>query len=180
MAYDKLVDSAKLDGALTATADALRAKAGGSAKIAWDATKGFADAITASKSVKSGTFTMAFGTRTVNISGLGFKPSTVIFVLTGNAFNYDISGYCQYAIFNNDSGTTAYFVGAVVEEWTDTDGVNHSAEEAYFRKSTNAGVRIGVNDDGFAVYDNTPCQDDYEESTFWGIIPGVELRYYAF
>jgi hypothetical protein len=45
MAYDKIIDSAKLDGALSATADAIRAKAGGTAKIAWDESNGFSSAI---------------------------------------------------------------------------------------------------------------------------------------
>lgn len=46
MALDKLVDSSKLDGALTATADAIRSKTGETAKVVWDADKGFADVVT--------------------------------------------------------------------------------------------------------------------------------------
>lgn len=45
MAYDKVVDSAKLDGAMSATADAIRGKTGGSDSIAWDEDTGFADAV---------------------------------------------------------------------------------------------------------------------------------------
>ena len=45
MAYDKLVDSAQLDGALTATADAIRAKTSDTAPISWDADDGFAAAV---------------------------------------------------------------------------------------------------------------------------------------
>lgn len=45
MAYDKVVDSAALDSALTATADAIRAKTGSEDAIAWDAEKGFAGAV---------------------------------------------------------------------------------------------------------------------------------------
>lgn len=41
MAFDKLVDSAKLDAALTATADAIRAKTGSTEPIPWDAETGF-------------------------------------------------------------------------------------------------------------------------------------------
>lgn len=47
MAIDKAVDSAALDAGMTATANAIRAKSGGSASIAWDAAKGFADAVAA-------------------------------------------------------------------------------------------------------------------------------------
>lgn len=47
MAYDKVVDSARLDGALTLTANALRTKlVNGSAQLAWDEAQGFAPSIT--------------------------------------------------------------------------------------------------------------------------------------
>ena len=45
MAYDKAVDSAALDGALTYTADRIRAKTGNTAQISFDAAKGFGDAV---------------------------------------------------------------------------------------------------------------------------------------
>lgn len=45
MAIDKVVDSARLDGAIGATAEKIREKTGASAKIAWDEEKGFADAV---------------------------------------------------------------------------------------------------------------------------------------
>ena len=47
MAADKLVDSAKLDSALTATADAIRAKTGSADKIVWNSETGFASVIEA-------------------------------------------------------------------------------------------------------------------------------------
>lgn len=47
MAYDKVVDSARLDGALTATADAIRGKTGSADGIQWDADTGFAAAVDA-------------------------------------------------------------------------------------------------------------------------------------
>ena len=47
MAFDKVVDSAQLNGAMTATADAIRAKTSESASIAWSLATGFADAINA-------------------------------------------------------------------------------------------------------------------------------------
>ncbi len=45
MSYDKIVDSAKLDAAMKASADAIRAKTGDTAKIAWDESTGFSSAI---------------------------------------------------------------------------------------------------------------------------------------
>ena len=45
MAYDKVVDSAVLDGAMTATANAIREKVGNTERIAWDKAKGFSSAM---------------------------------------------------------------------------------------------------------------------------------------
>ena len=45
MAYDKVVDSAALDAAMTYTANRIRNKTGGTDQIAWDSAKGFGDAI---------------------------------------------------------------------------------------------------------------------------------------
>lgn len=47
MAFDKVVDSAKLDTAMTYTANRIRSKTGGTDQIAWDSTKGFGNAIDA-------------------------------------------------------------------------------------------------------------------------------------
>lgn len=47
MAYDKVVDSAQLNAALTATANAIREKAGNSDACPWDASTGFASLIAA-------------------------------------------------------------------------------------------------------------------------------------
>lgn len=47
MAYDKVVDSAALDSAMTYTANRIRNKTGGTDQIAWDSAKGFGDAVDA-------------------------------------------------------------------------------------------------------------------------------------
>lgn len=47
MAYDKVVDSAALDAAMTYTANRIRTKTGGTDQIAWDSAKGFGDAVEA-------------------------------------------------------------------------------------------------------------------------------------
>ena len=47
MAYDKVVDSAALDAAMTYTANRIRNKTGGADQIAWDSAKGFGDAVDA-------------------------------------------------------------------------------------------------------------------------------------
>ena len=45
MAFDKVIDSAQLDAAMSYTADRIRAKTGGTDQMAWDSTKGFGDAV---------------------------------------------------------------------------------------------------------------------------------------
>lgn len=47
MAYDKVVDSAALDTAMSYTANRIRAKTGDTNQIAWDSAKGFGDAVDA-------------------------------------------------------------------------------------------------------------------------------------
>lgn len=47
MAFDKVVDSAKLDTAMTYTANRIRSKTGGTDQITWDSTKGYGGAIDA-------------------------------------------------------------------------------------------------------------------------------------
>ena len=47
MAYDKVVDSAALEAAMTYTANRIRNKTGGTDQIAWDSAKGFGDAVDA-------------------------------------------------------------------------------------------------------------------------------------
>ena len=47
MAFDKVVDSAALDAAMTYTANRIRNKTGGTDQIMWDSAKGFGDAVDA-------------------------------------------------------------------------------------------------------------------------------------
>ena len=47
MAFDKVVDSAQLDAAMTYTANRIRNKTGDTNQIAWDSAKGFGDAVDA-------------------------------------------------------------------------------------------------------------------------------------
>lgn len=46
-AVKKVVNAMQLDGAMTRTANAIRAKSGGSGSIPWNAATGFADAVAA-------------------------------------------------------------------------------------------------------------------------------------
>lgn len=59
MAYDKIIDSAKLDAAMGATADAIRAKTGKADSIPWDESTGFADELNAITAVEQATPTIS-------------------------------------------------------------------------------------------------------------------------
>lgn len=83
MAYDKAVDSAKLDAAMKATADKIRAGTGDTAGIQWNETSGFANAIpgavaqtTPSISVSSGGLITASATQTGGFVASGTKSAT--------------------------------------------------------------------------------------------------------
>lgn len=103
MALDKVIDSAKLDGALTATADAIRAKTGGTSKIIWNETTGFSDAITtqnksvtpkaSSQTIKPDAGYIGLGQVTVNgdadLKAANIAKGVNIFGVTGTL----VSGY---------------------------------------------------------------------------------------
>lgn len=99
MAYDKLIDSAALDANLTSIADAIRAKAGTSDKLAFPA--GFAEAIAAieagggSAGVSFGKFKIATypGTGNYEIAhGLGEIPYYFAFMASKNPFKNEHKG----------------------------------------------------------------------------------------
>ena len=82
MAYDKVVDSAKLDAGMTATANAIRAKTGGTGKIPWDSVTGFKTAVEAiqtdvESAVVNPLSVTANGTYTVPDGVDGYNPVTV-------------------------------------------------------------------------------------------------------
>ena len=86
MAYDKLVDSRLLEGALSATATLIRAKSGATGRIPWDENTGFATAVAAipagdgggTLAVKTGTVTLSQSYAALNIAhGCGKSPLAV-------------------------------------------------------------------------------------------------------
>lgn len=180
MPYDKLIDSKQLDGALSATADAIRAKSGGSSKITWDATKGFAEAIAASSSVKTGTFTATYGNpSTVRIRGLGFKPSTIIlFAIVDDVEDVGVNSLeenCLYAIFNGNNTTSFYGRSfGTEEEREDENGdpyIYYSSEMCMYNIST--ALNIVSDNDGFVI--TSPRYNYGYLNT-----DGIAYRYYAF
>ena len=181
MGYDRLVDSAKHDAALTATANAIRAKSGNTAKISWNATTGFASAIAAIASgsrVATGSFLsneytydkMPNGLVNANwaywtISGLGFKPSTVI--IYADPSNGIDTGCVLYVIRLGDfTRCVASRIDYYEEE--DDEGESYSWEEysinrQYYNHTTGEGsqflTKIDTLDDGFKLTLNQPNID---------------------
>lgn len=178
MAYDKLIDSAQLDSALTATADAIRAKTGGSSKIAWDATKGFADAIASLVGAKTGTFTPTYPgygkDTTVNVSGLGSKGSTVLLFVNAPDNDGGLEGRCLYAIFDGSSTKSWYAYASLEEsEYEDENGDPYIDYSAYLYTYMGNNVSITVNDDGFSVKSSS----DYWDGN---LATGYTYTYYYF
>lgn len=103
MAYDKIIiDSAKFEGAVKATADAIRAKTRGTAKLPWDESTGFASSVSAiTPRNQSKTVTPKASSQTVkpdsgydglsqvtvngdaNLTGANIKKGTSIFGVAG-------------------------------------------------------------------------------------------------
>lgn len=80
----KTVDATMLDTALSATADAIRAKSGKSDDILWGETSGFASAVSAiegGSKIATGSITPSSASGTLTVSGLNFKPKHVVVMI---------------------------------------------------------------------------------------------------
>ena len=123
MAYDAIVDSAKLNGAMKATADAVRFVTGGEELIPWDMSEGFKESVEkvyeAGKKAEYDAFWDNFqqnGARRnydkgfINTSGcwnsVSFKPK------------YDIifEGSCPQCFYGWEKGTETINIGAILKE----------------------------------------------------------------
>ncbi len=181
MAFDKIIDSAKLDAAMTATANAIRGKTGATAKIAWNESSGFSSAISA---IESGGSKVATGTVRINnptstsyasvtVSGLGFKPTQIIMYLSTSTINsvseeesqggyfYELPLYITY-----DSSGKTYLISTGWEEYEYEEwDTGETAWGIYDDVRANYSIAtITPTSDGFTVkignyynsYDTTP------------------------
>lgn len=82
MAYDKVVDSAALDAAMTYTANRIRNKTGGTDQIAWDSAKGFGDAVDAISSGGGNPFEVF-----ESLQSFGLSPNSTITEFVANLPN---------------------------------------------------------------------------------------------
>lgn len=131
MGFDTVIDKTQLETAMTATADAIRAKTGDTDDCTWDPVTGFADLIKrigntgiklpeGMRSIAVGTYTPPSNLSTpVTIShGLGEKPNFLL-VFAGyglktdvNSYNFVLSEHFQERPFTV-SGTALSAVGAI-------------------------------------------------------------------
>lgn len=152
MPYDKLIDSAQLDGALSATANAIRAKRGDASPISWNATTGFASAISAisgGAKVATGTFNTNGGllketSKQVTVSGLGFKPTRVIFYLVCSRADAESSGI---NLGDSDWG----YIANYREQFGDEEDEDYY-ELWFMGYSAKDKFKIDLLSDGFKIY----------------------------
>lgn len=174
MAYDKLVDSAKLDAAMTATADAIRVKCENSEPIIWNSSTGFASAIESiSAGIKAaiGTFTAAQGqyiyNNPVTVTGLKFKPTRVMFFRSNTSDNY--------GIISADTATKRYTTYYYDEwEYEDEETGEPYYETSYYVESfdfipqySSEGLVVTLNADGFTISATTQYSPSGYEGLNW-------------
>lgn len=151
MGYDKLIDSARLDAAMTATADAIREKTNYLGKIAWDADKGFADKIASFKKYYVDSFMFHSEERkdgedfSVGVFGLGFRPSALIIYASDPPPDGWLNSSTLLCIEYDGGKTICYRAYAVL----DSSGYPRMV----LRKADGAahGINIEVYDNGFYI-----------------------------
>lgn len=120
MAYDKLVDSAQLDADLLSVANAIRAKGGTSAALAFpaDFVQAIGDIQTGGGGniqTESGTFTLAADSRTHSIS-VSFEPQHVIFYSDKNEFTENSWKTFALALIDPVSDIAVRLVGRYIND----------------------------------------------------------------
>lgn len=168
MAYDKIVDSAKLDAGMTATANAIRAKTGGTGAIPWDSATGFKTAVEAIQTgggevaepvvqplsvTKNGTYSPPEGVDgyapvVVNVPSLSENVNVNVLFEAGP----EVGGYVFY---RDGAGAEAYFLiasGGVSRQFTSTSAaiVVNALRVKSFEHSE--GVELLLNSEGAYVF----------------------------
>lgn len=186
MAYDKVVDSAALDAAMTYTANRIRNKTGDTNQIAWDSAKGFGDAVdaitTGSSAPESDPREVYQGTRPAEWLRLPdydkVENHTVYFLLklfpNGEnkvSFNLRFNGVCTISAGEVSNGAFVQYADDIPVSVTGTGGEDNVARTFNFDDypqnqmtdgSRQIVVRLSVSNGGFwrIRYDGTPYREN--------------------
>ena len=186
MAFDKVVDSAALDAALTYTANRIRNKTGDTNQIIWDSAKGFGDAVDAitigSSAPESDPREVYQGTRPAEWLRLPdydkVENHTVYFLLklfpNGEnkvSFNLRFNGVCTISAGEVSNGAFVQYADDIPVSVTGTGGEDNVARtfnfEDYPQNQMTDGsrqivVRLSVSNGGFwrIRYDGTPYREN--------------------
>ena len=186
MAYDKVVDSAALDAAMTYTANRIRNKTGDTNQIAWDSAKGFGDAVDAitsgSSAPESDPREVYQGTRPAEWLRLPdydkVEEHTLYFLLklfpNGEnkvSFNLRFNGVCTISAGEVSNGAFVQYADDIPVSVTGTGGDDNVARTFNFEDypqnqmtdgSRQVVVRLSVSNGGFwrIRYDGTPYREN--------------------
>lgn len=206
MAYDKVVDSAKLNAEMLATANAIRTKSGSSASASWQDNTGFASAINsipsggggASNYVK-GTFkgTTTGAAMDVNIpyTGNGYPIALLITPTEGpwnahtGTFHNTLQRYACAMFFVMKDGADAApsYSGAVGETYTGVSRNKNSATTATTQSNNSINGSMLVCDDTDATGSSSSSIvriraknkiSVYIAGTSYGFMANVEYTYH--
>lgn len=186
MAFDKVIDSAALDAAMTYTANRIRNKTGDTNQITWDSAKGFGDAVDAitsgSSAPESDPREVYQGTRPAEWLRLPdydkVGNNTVYFLLklfpNGEnkvSFNLRFNGVCTISAGEVSNGAFVQYADDTPVSVTGTGGDDNVARafnfEDYPQNQMTDGsrqivVRLSVSNGGFwrIRYDGTPYREN--------------------
>ncbi len=186
MAYDKVIDSAALDAAMTYTANRIRNKTGGTDQITWDSAKGFGDAVDAitggSSAPESDPREVYQGTRPAEWLRLPdydkVEEHTLYFLLklfpNGEnkvSFTLRFNGVCTISAGKVSNGAFVQYADDTPVSVTGTGGEDNVARtfnfEDYPQNQMTDGsrqivVRLSVSNGGFRRirYDGTPYREN--------------------
>ena len=167
MAYDKLIDSAKLDAAVTATADAIRMKSRDYGPKTWDENTGFANAVAGIQTGRA-----AYGSvspessERLAVSGLGFKPTIVVLYIAPADYRSVRVNELIFAEGGRRSGCYTLYHGAVMNG----DGTASS----YCTLSNNSAYTLTITEDGFEVTTSNPAAFTFDTSAVYNYVVGLD------
>ncbi len=117
MAYDKLIDSVQLNAALTATANAIRAKTHSAEPIVWNMETGFAGAISA---ITAGTSVTTILRSDYSPNGSKWEDTVTIDLSAGDYIEAEIDLTNCTAQNGN-----ILSIGSVIDTWAASQSANH-------------------------------------------------------